>query len=120
MERMYYKKHNCMVDVFSVFQENHIMALIYSPSAAGNNNGNGWMKVRAKELIPEQYFDGNSGFISKSYRTRIKDRLTLVNATWMASDGKCLFRPDQLTLPSSGSVAMGAGALLAPRRGIGG
>lgn len=89
MERMYYKKHNCMVDVFSAFQENHIMALIYSPSAAGNNNGNGWMKVRAKELIPEQYFDGNSGFISKSYRTRIKDRLTLVNATWMASDGKC-------------------------------
>ena len=47
------------------------------------------MKVRAMELIPEQYFDGNRGFISKSHHTRIKDHLTLVNATWMASDGKC-------------------------------
>ena len=89
MERMYYKKHNCLVDVYNVVQEKHMMALIYSPSAAGNNGGNGWMKVRVKELIPESYFDGNSGFISKSYKARIKDRLTLVRATWMASDGKC-------------------------------
>lgn len=88
MERMYYKKHNCMVDVYSIYQENHMMALIYSPQTAGSC-GCGWMKVRAKDLIPEQYFDGNKGFRSKSYRTRIKDRLTLINATWMASDGKC-------------------------------
>lgn len=95
MERMYYKKHNCIVDVYGVFQEEHMMAIIYSPSTAGNQNGNGWMKVRAKELIPEQYFDVSSGFISKSYRTRIKDRITLTSATWMTSDGKYFDNMDQ-------------------------
>ena len=93
MEKMYYKKHNCMVDVYNIYQEQHTMALIYSPQTAGNC-GCGWMKVRAKDLIPEQYFDGNKGFRSKSYRTRIKDRIALVNPTWMTSDGETFMSMD--------------------------
>ena len=95
MEKMYYKKHNCMVEVYNIICENHLMALIYSPATAGGQNGNGWMKVRAKDLIPEQYFDGAAGFISKSYKTRIKDRIKIVKSTLMTSDGEIFESMDE-------------------------
>ena len=85
MEKMYFKKHNCLVHVYNIYQDKHLMALIWTPG--DTQNGSGWMKVRAKELVPMEYFDGNAGFQSKSYRNRIKQRLQLVNATWECTDG---------------------------------
>lgn len=85
MEKMYFKKHNCLVHVYNIYQDKHLMALIWSPG--DTSNGSGWMKVRAKELLPMEYFNGSSGFESKSYRNRIKSRLTLVKATWECTDG---------------------------------
>lgn len=85
MEKMYFKKHNCLVHVYSIYQDKHLMALIWTPG--DTQNGSGWMKVRAKELLSMEYYNGSSGFESKSYRNRVKQRLTLINATWECTDG---------------------------------
>ena len=85
MEKMYFKKHNCLVHVYEFYSDKHLMAIIWTPG--GTDNGSGWMRVRAKDLIPMEYFDGASGFQSKTYKNRIKERLKLVNATWECTDG---------------------------------
>lgn len=84
--RMYFKKDESEVEVYHFFENN--TALIFSPSLAGRQNGNGWSKVKLGQLIPLEYFNKETnGFMSKTARNKIKDRLTLTKAVWTCSDG---------------------------------
>ena len=85
--KMYFKKDESEVEVYHFFENN--TALIFSPSLAGRQNGNGWSKVKLGQLIPLEYFNKETnGFMSKTARNKIKDRLTLTKAVWTCSDGE--------------------------------
>lgn len=84
--KMYYKKDNCIVEVYHFFENG--TALIFNPSLAGRSNGCGWNKVKMSQLIPEEYADEyKKGFMSKTERNKIKERLVLIEATWVCTDG---------------------------------
>lgn len=84
--KMFYKKDNCLVEVYKIFEDQ--TALIFSPSTAGRQNGNGWEKIKIKQLIPEEYYNTcNNSFISKNTRSEIKKRLILTQAIWTCTDG---------------------------------
>ncbi len=84
--QMYYKKDNCLVEVYHFFEDK--TALIFSPSTAGRQNGNGWEKVKISQIIPLEYYNENKkGFMSKTERNKIKERLVLSEAKWTCSDG---------------------------------
>lgn len=84
--RMFYRKDNAIVEVYKFFENK--TALIFSPSIAGNQNGNGWQQVKVSQLIPIEYYDENkNGFMSNTERTKIKKRLTLTEAKWACTDG---------------------------------
>lgn len=84
--KMFYKKDNILVDVYS-FDENKGV-LIFNPSAAGKNGGYGWMRVKHKYLVPEEYWNPfTQGFESKTERNKIGSRLTLKSAIWECTDG---------------------------------
>lgn len=87
--QMYYKDDNAIVEVYNFFEGGG--ALIFSPSLAGKQNGNGWIKVKVNKLIPIEYYNAcedKSGFMSKTKKNKIKSRLTLTHATWTCTDGK--------------------------------
>lgn len=84
--KMYYRKDDAIVEVYKFFENK--TALIFSPSIAGNQNGNGWQQVKISQLIPVEYFDENKkGFTSNTERNKIKKRLTLTEAKWTCTDG---------------------------------
>ena len=86
MIKMFYKKDNCLVEVYNFFEDK--TALIFSPSIAGRQNGNGWEKVKISQIIPLEYYNENKkGFMSKTERNKIKERLVLSEAKWTCSDG---------------------------------
>ena len=62
--QMYYKKDNWLVKVYHFFEDK--TALIFSPSAAGRQNGNGWEKVKISQIIPLEYYDENEAFQNNS------------------------------------------------------
>lgn len=83
---MWYKNHSCIVTVYNFNIDGSV--LIYSPSLAGKQNGNGWIKVKLKELIPLEYYNEHSNnFQSKTVANRMKARLTLTSAVWTCTDG---------------------------------
>lgn len=89
MHEMIYKPNKCKVLVADFFKENHLMAVIYDPNVAGKNKGGGgWGIVRAKNLIPVEYWSETSGFQSKSYRNRIKARLQIKSIELECTDGE--------------------------------
>lgn len=89
MEKMWDKKRKMIVHVATMYRDNHLRAVVYNPSMAGSNNGNGWEIIRAKHLVPMEYFDDYSGgFKSKSYKNKIKDRLEIVSIELMTTDGQ--------------------------------
>lgn len=86
--KMYYKGHGCVVEVAQIFENKK--AMIYSPLLAARQQGNGWVKVSLKDLMPEEvykeyYFDGK--YVSKTERNKLKERLTLTKAVWTCTDG---------------------------------
>ncbi len=84
---MYYKKNDMIVEVYKFFENGS--ALIFSPSVAGKQNGNGWERIKVSQLIPLKYYNENKkGFMSKTERNKIKERLTLSSATWTCTDGQ--------------------------------
>ena len=83
---MYYKRDGIIVEVYKFFENGS--ALIFSPSMAGKQNGNGWERIKVSQLIPLNYYNENKkGFMSKTERNKIKERLTLSSAQWTCSDG---------------------------------
>jgi len=82
--KMYYRKNEIIVEVYHFFEDK--TALIFSPEFAARR-GNGWEKVKLSQLIPLEYFDEHDKrFMSKTERNKIKERLTLTEATWTCSD----------------------------------
>lgn len=78
--KFYYKKKNILVDVYHFFEDK--TALIFDPSIQG------WEKIKMSNLVPEEYWDPNKpGFMSKSERNKIKERLVLTHAIWTCTDG---------------------------------
>lgn len=84
--KMYYKNDNCMVEVYKITEDK--MAIIYSPSLARRQNGNGWNKVKLGTLIPGEYYNSETyNFMSKTERNKIKSKLILSEAKWTCTDG---------------------------------
>lgn len=85
--QMYCKKYGCSVKVYRFFENR--TALIFNPSLAGKQNGNGWDMIPLKTLIPLEYYNEHkdSCFMSKTERNKIKARLTLTKAEWACTDG---------------------------------
>lgn len=80
--QMYFKDDNAIVNVYQFFETT---ALIFSPSLAGRQNGNGWIKVKHNKLIPLEYYNScedKTGFMSKTKKNKIKERLILTHAIW--------------------------------------
>ena len=71
MLRMFYKKDNCFVDVYKIFDNKSVM--IFSPFIADKQNGNGWNIVKIGQLIPEEYYNKNlNSIITGNERSKIK------------------------------------------------
>ena len=86
MLRMFYKKDNCFVDVYKIFDDKTVM--IFSPFIADKQNGNGWNIVKIGQLIPEEYYNNNfNSIITGNERSKIKKRLTIIQAKWACTDG---------------------------------
>lgn len=66
-------------------------AIIYSPSLASKQGGNGWQIVKASALIPVDFWIDDSktdkNFCSKTKKNKIKSRLKLISAEWQCTDG---------------------------------
>lgn len=87
MVKMFHKKYNFLVDVYHFYED--YTALIFNPSLAGKQNGNGWERTKMGNLIPEEYYNEFSkNFVSKSQKNIIKKRLTLTSAVWTCTDGE--------------------------------
>lgn len=90
--KMFYKKDSCQVEVYD-FVTDHAgktTALIFNPSLAGRQHGNGWVKVKFSDLVPMEYyseFGDDKGYTSKTKLNKLKERLKLVNPSWQCSDG---------------------------------
>lgn len=89
MDAMYLRKKNRRVEVYAYDMANNA-ALVFDPSIAARNTGNGggWQRVKLSALIPIQYISPNTGaFQSKTEKNYYKSRLHLVSATWQCTDG---------------------------------
>ena len=85
--KMFFKDDNAIVEVYQFFEST---VLIFSPSLARRQNGNGWTKVKHNKLIPLEYYNScedKTGFMSNTKRNKIKRRLTLTSAIWTCTDG---------------------------------
>lgn len=85
---MIYRKTGESVRVYdiSVVDGTHSSAVIYIPSLAGKQNGNGWQTVKTSALVPPEFWVDNS-FCSKTKKNKIKSRLKLITAEWQCTDG---------------------------------
>jgi hypothetical protein len=83
---MYNKKDNTVVDIYHFNLDDTVT--VYSSHLAARQNGNGWTKLKLKNLIPLDYYDEEKkGYMSKIERNKIKERLTLTSAIWTCTDG---------------------------------
>lgn len=83
--KMFYKEDNCLVGVYDFGEKS---ALIFSPSLAGRQNGNGWKRVKINQLIPEEYYHNHPEWcMNTNIRKKIKNRLDYEQATWTCTDG---------------------------------
>ena len=91
MDEMIYKagKQWRKVLVYNFYKEKHLMAVIYDPDISGRNNGGGgWTVVRAKHLLPLEYYNEAKGYTSISYKNKIKKRLEIVEIKLKTTDGQ--------------------------------
>lgn len=88
MEKMYDRKKNRMVEVFSIDALRKI-AVIYDPQIASKSPGNGWQEIPLKRLIPEEWVDITIGdFVSKTEKNDAKRRLALCDGLWKTEDNQ--------------------------------
>ena len=85
--KMWNKLTNSDVDVYEM-NVNDKNCLIYNPQLAGQQNGNGWIVVARKNLIPYPYAEiYKIPNMTKTKYNKAKSHLELVNAEWAATDG---------------------------------
>lgn len=93
---MFYRKRKRAVEVYAYDIINNL-ALIFDPSVAAKNpgNGGGWEKIKLSALIPIQYINPITGsYQSKTEKNYYKSKLHLVSATWQCTDGKLFDHKD--------------------------
>lgn len=86
MTIMYHRKTGRRYEVHS-FDVDHNVALCYDANEAAKN-GQGWIKIGYKHLIPEEYYNiASQSFQSKTERNKLKAKLRLVDPIWECTDG---------------------------------
>lgn len=90
MEIMYQRKSGKKLEVYNYFSDSrHTWAICFDPEFASRNNGQGWVRVKLTELVPEQHVNmATKQFMSKTERNRIKSQLKLCAAIWECTDGE--------------------------------
>lgn len=88
MEIMYHRKNGKRYEVYQyIMVDNHSYALCYDTAQAGQC-GQGWCKMRLKDLVPEAHANPVTGqFMSTTERNKIKRNIKLIAATWECTDG---------------------------------
>ena len=84
--KMYDKKSTNVVEAVDFYSDGTV--LIYDPYLGAKQNGNGWYTVKRNRLIPADYAEMFITGMSKTEKNKIKQRLTLVSASWETTDGK--------------------------------
>ena len=89
MEVMFHRKNGKRYEVYDYITEaNRIHVICYDTDQAGQC-GQGWCRMRLKDLIPEAHANKFTGkFESNTARSAIKKKLQLVSATWKCTDGR--------------------------------
>lgn len=82
-EEMRIKKPGNVVRVYDITDG---MATIFNPEMYYKVN-NGWMKVKASNLVPIDFPINSADSVSKTKKNKAKERMTLVDAVWRTSDG---------------------------------
>ena len=87
---MYQRKSGKKLEVYNYFSDSsHTWAICFDPEFASRNNGQGWVRVKLTELVPEQHVNMDTKqFMSKTERNRIKSQLKLHSAIWECTDGE--------------------------------
>ena len=78
------RKTGEIVRVYSIYEN---MAVIFSPGLY-KANGNGWERLKLSQLIPMDMPLEHKDAISKTDQNKAKERMKIVTATWITSDGK--------------------------------
>ncbi len=84
--KMYDKKSTNVVEAVDFYSDGTV--LVYDPNLGAKQNGNGWVTVKRNRLIPADYAEMFISGMSKTEKNKIKQRLTLVSASWETTDGK--------------------------------
>ncbi len=86
MEKMYYKKNKTIVDLYKIKEDG--TAVVFIPTLANQQYGNGWQTVKLGQLVPIEYWNENlQKVMTKTQKNQIKDRLKLIKAEWECTDG---------------------------------
>lgn len=86
---MWHKDYRCDVDVFKIYTEgSSIFAVCFVPVLAGQQNGQGWLRVKMSKLIPYPHAETYKTGMSKTEKNKIKSMLTLSYAVWTCTDGR--------------------------------
>ena len=62
-------------------------AFCFVPTLAGQQNGQGWLKVKLSKLIPYPHAYVYKTGMSKTEKNKIKSMLTIQYAEWVCTDG---------------------------------
>ena len=86
---MWHKDYKCDVVIYEFNTEANgsFTALCYIPTLGGQQNGQGWQKVKMSKLIPYPYAETYKTGMSKTEKNKIKDMLKLTYSEWTCTDG---------------------------------
>ena len=87
MTKMWHKDYGD-VDVYEIKNvDNKLSAICFIPAIAGQQDGQGWMRVKMSKLIPYPHAEIYKTGQSKTQRNKIKSMLKLTYAEWTCTDG---------------------------------
>ena len=86
---MWHKDYKCDVEVYEFHTEANgsLTALCYIPTLGGQQNGQGWQKVKMSKLIPYPYAETYKTGMSITEKNKIRRMLKLTYAEWTCTDG---------------------------------
>lgn len=90
--KMFHREWKEIVEVVNFVGSEKVskmVALIFSPNLLEKQDGNGWALVKMSKLVPLEYMSTftDEGYLTKSFKNRIKGRLKLKEARWESTDG---------------------------------
>lgn len=86
---MWHKDYKCDVEVYEFHTEvnGSFTAFCYIPVLGGQQDGQGWQKVKMSKLIPYPYAETYKTGMSITEKNKIKRMLKLTYAEWTCTDG---------------------------------